>query len=332
MHHIVYFFSSLVSLILAFTGMIAPNASNTSNLPYAPLRGNEILLNVALVSDTHIDSRLPGGKAYLTQAFEDIESSEVKNDAVVVCGDLTNYGEEQGIIDFFSIMTSVSTVENKIIAMGNHDIGHTSDLGMTNQEARDQFLRIHNAYLNTSHEKNYYSYDVNGYKFIVLCDESEDNWDEFEIYEEQTAFLDAELAEAAETGLPAFVVCHEPTVGQNGQETVHDGGSMQPESSDRIKAVMEKYKNVFYISGHMHEGINGDYTEENLGFRNIETVNGVTYVSLPSYLLFNRYGYMGNGMGMQMEVYENEVVFRARNFSVSDWYEPDDYTYTVALV
>ncbi len=326
MYHVIYFLSSILYLFTSVFTAIIPCAA------YEPINSDEIKLNVAIISDTHIDSRLPGGKAYLKQAFKDMEKASVKNDALVVCGDLTNYGEEEGIIDFFEILTETSTVESKIIAMGNHDIGHVEDLGFTNQEARDWFLKHHNDYLGTEHEKNYYSYDVKGYKFIVLCDESEDNWDEFEIYEEQTAFLDAELAEASETGLPSFVICHEPTVGQNGQETVHDGGSMQPESSERIVSVMEKYDNVFYLSGHMHEGINGNFTEENLGFRNIETVNGVTYVSLPSYLLFNRYGYMGNGMGMQMEVYDDEVVFRARNFSISKWYGGDAYTYSVPLV
>ncbi len=325
MQHIIYFFYSLISLFLSVA-----TAFSGASTPYTPQKPDEIKLNVALISDTHIDSRLPLGKLYLKKAFEDINTATVKNDALVVCGDLTNYGEEQGIIDFFEIMTETSTVETEIIAMGNHDIGHTRDLGITNDEARAYFLKHNNNYLGTDFEKNYYSYDVNGYKFIVLCDESEDNWDEFEIYEEQTAFLDAELAEATKDGLPAFVVCHEPTVGQNGQETVHDGGSMQPESSERIKAVMEKYDNVFYLSGHMHEGINGNYTEKLLGFRNIETVDGVTYVSLPSYLLFNRYGFMGNGLGMQMEVYEDEVVFRARNFALSDWY--GDFTCSVPLV
>ncbi len=325
MQHIIYFFYSLISLFLSVATAFSGAAT-----PYTPQNPDEIKLNVALISDTHIDSRLPLGKLYLKNAFKDMNSATVKNDALVVCGDLTTYGEEQGIIDFFEIMTETTDIEYKIIAMGNHDIGHTRDLGITNDEARAYFLKHNNDYLGTDFEKNYYSYDVNGYKFIVLCDESEDNWDEFEIYEEQTAFLDAELAEATKDGLPAFVVCHEPTVGQNGQETVHDGGSMQPESSERIKAVMEKYDNVFYLSGHMHEGINGNYTEEFLGFRNIETVNGVTYVSLPSYLLFNRYGFMGNGLGMQMEVYEDEVVFRARNFALSDWY--GDYTYSVPLV
>ncbi len=326
MHHIVYLCSSLISLFLSVITAILPLSS------YKPINADDIKLNVAIISDTHIDSRLPCGKAYLKQAFKDMNSDEANNDALIVCGDLTNYGEEAGIVDFFEILTETSTVENKIITMGNHDIGHTEELGMTNEEAREQFLKYHNQFLGTDYDKVYYSYEVNGYKFIVLCDESEDNWDEFEIYDEQIQFLDKELESASKTGLPVFVVCHEPTVGQNGQEIVHDGGSMNPESSEKIVAVMEKYKNVFYISGHMHEGINGNYTEENLGFRNIETVNGVTYISLPSYLLFNRYGYMGNGKGMQMEVYEDEVIFRARDFSLSKWHGGDAYTYVVPLV
>ncbi len=179
MEHIMYFFSSIISLLLAFTGIINPGAGTVSQLPYSPQMPEEIKLNVALVSDTHIDSSLPAGKLYLGQAFKDIEKSTVKNDAVVVCGDLTNYGDEESINEFFTIMNSNSTVENKIIAMGNHDIGHTEDLGMTNQQAREQFLEYHNTYLGTAHEKNYYSYNVDGYKFIVLCDDSEDNWDTF---------------------------------------------------------------------------------------------------------------------------------------------------------
>ncbi len=297
---------------------------------YEPLKPNDILLNVALLSDTHIDTRLPCGKLYLRQAYLDANSSVVPNDAVVVCGDLTNYGDEQSIIDFFEITTKTSQVPYNIIAMGNHDIGHVEDLGYTNAEARAWFLKHHNEYMGTNFQNNYYSYEVKGYKFIVLCDESFDNWDEFEIYEEQVAWLDAELAESAKDGKPMFVICHEPTVGQNGQEIVHDGGSMNPESSEMIVNVLEKYENVFYLSGHMHEGINGDYTEKVYGFRNVETVNGVTYVSLPSYLLFNRYGYVGNGLGMQMEVYDDEIIFRARNFSISEWYS--NYIYSVKLV
>ncbi len=326
MVHVLYFFTSIISLFLSIFTAILPGT-----MPYKPLK-DDIKLNVALISDTHITGYLPAGQAYLFNAFRDIDNSYVQNDALVVSGDITNFGDKTSVENFFKILTLGSSVETKIIAMGNHDIGRIADKNMTNQEAREQFLKYHNEYLGTQYDKNYYSYDVKGYKFIVLCDESEDNMDMFEIYDEQAAFLDGELAEAAERGLPSFVICHEPVVGQNGQAIADLGGCLLPESSDLIISVMEKYDNVFYISGHMHEGINGDYTQEKLGFRNIETVDGVTYISLPSYLLPNLYGYMGNGMGMQMEVYENEIIFRARNYSTSEWFGYEAYQYSVPLV
>ncbi len=307
-------FTKLVALISSIIFALAPAFT------YNPKSPDDLKLNVALISDVHIDSRLPCGKYLLGKAFEEMDTCSAKTDAVVVAGDLTNYGEEAGIEDFFQIITAQSKADYKIVAMGNHDIGHVEDLGFTNAQARAWFLKHHNNYLGTDFDKNYYSYDVKGYKFIVLCDESEDNWDTFEIYEEQVAFLDKELADGTKNGLPVFVVCHEPLVGQNGQETVHDGGCMDEESSARIKPVLEKYDNVFFITGHMHEGINGELTNKVLGFKNIETENGVTYISLPSYLQFNRYGYPWNGLGMQLEVYEDHVWLRTRSYMTSMWY------------
>ncbi len=307
-------FTKIVALITSIIMAVFPVST------YSPKAADEILLNVAMISDTHIDSRLPCGKILLGNAFEDMNSCSVNTDAVIVAGDLTNYGEEEGIVDFFEIITSKSQADCKIVAMGNHDIGHVEDLGFTNAQAREWFLKHHNNFLGTNFTKNYYSYNVKGYKFIVLCDESADNWDTFEIYDEQVAFLDRELKVGTANGLPVFVICHEPLVGQNGQEIVHDGGCMDEESSARIKPVLEKYKNVFYISGHMHEGINGELTNKVLGFKNVETENGVTYVSLPSYLLLNRYGFPWNGLGMQMEVYKDRIWFRARSYMTSIWY------------
>lgn len=298
---------------------------------YSP-KQEDVKLNVALLSDTHIDARLPLGKYLLKRALKDMKANTLKNDAVVVTGDLTNYGDEDSIKDFFDILTTADRggATTAVLAMGNHEIGHTSDLGMTNLQAREMFLRYQNEYLRTSFENNYYSFDVKGYKFVVLCDDSADSWDQFEIGDEQIAFLDEELAEGTAEGLPAFVVCHEPVENVNGQSLVWDDGAMDSVSSKKIKTVLEKYDNVFYVSGHMHEGINGALTETMLGFCCVETIDGVTYVSLPSYLLVNRYGIPWNGLGMQMEVYEQSVIFRARSYMTSKWYSA--YEYQVPLV
>lgn len=294
------------------------------------VKSDDIKLNVAIISDTHIDDRLPCGKLMFKRAFKDMNNCSTPVDVAIVAGDLTNYGDEASIIDHFQIFSENCNAATKISAMGNHDIGHVRDLGLTNQQARDTFLKYQNEYMGTDFDKNYYSYDVNGYKFIVLCDESESHWDTFEMFDEQIAWLDSELAEATANGLPAFVICHEPLEGVNGQPIVWDDGVLDSESSAKIKAVLEKYQNAFYISGHMHEGINGELTEKLLGFSCVETLNGVTYVTLPTYLLINRYGLPLNGLGFQMEVYEDEVVFRARRYLTSMWYSA--YEFEVPIV
>lgn len=313
-----------VSLFLAFLSFAIPCFS------YQPKEPDEVLLNAAIISDVHIDTRLPLGKAIFKTGLRDMSKNARQNDALVISGDLTNYGDEKSLMDFFSLIKENCNAGKAVIAMGNHDIGHVRDLGFTNDEARAWYIKNHNEFMGTDFDKCYYSIDVNGYKFIVLCDESPDNWDTFEIYDEQIAFLDSELERATANGMPAFVVCHEPVEGVNGQPTVWKDGAMDSESSTKIKATLEKYKNVFYISGHMHEGINGKLTEKVLGFCCVETLNGVTYVSLPTYLLVNRFGFLHNGMGLQMEVYKSKVVFRARNYLTSRWYP--DYEYEVPLV
>jgi hypothetical protein len=83
---------------------------------------------------------------------------------------------------------------------------------------------------------------------------------------------------------------------------------------------MEKYPNVFYISGHMHAGIKSGVIDEKFGLANVETVNGVTYISLPTYGLVNSFGDPVFGTGMQLEVYDDEVIIRPRNFITNAWY------------
>ena len=80
----------------------------------------------------------------------------------------TNYGDDASVEDFFRILTESSKAKNAIITMGNHDIGHTEDLGMTNQQARDRFIRMHNEYLGTELDKPYYSYVAVSYTHLTL--------------------------------------------------------------------------------------------------------------------------------------------------------------------
>lgn len=312
MTQIFSFFMALIMTLVPFVGR-------------SEKRADEALLNVSIISDTHLDARLPGGKWNLQTGLRDM--NKFNNDAVVVTGDLTNYGDEASVKYFYDIMKETCDAEQWVVATGNHEIGHPEEF--TNEEARQNFIKYHNEYTGQGIENAYYSVDVKGYTFIVLCDQSEDNWDSCDIYEDQVAFLDAELARGTAEGKPAFVICHVPVEGANGQDIIYEDGGLD-EYSDVVKSTMEKYENVFFISGHVHTGINGYLSKEFFDISCVESENGVTYVNLPTYGIVNRYGIPWNGMGFQMEVYEDEVIFRARKFNTSRWY--GFYEFAIDLV
>lgn len=312
---IISFFTALVCTVVPFVGYSAQNP-------------DEIQLNVAMISDIHIDERLPLGQMMFASGLEDMSRNDTPNDAVLIAGDLTNYGNKEAVEAFYKVMKKHSPYAEWVIAPGNHDIGHVEE--NTNEEARQWLIEFYKEYNVADTDKIYYSKDIKGYTFIVLCDESEDNWDSCDIYDEQIAFLDSELARATADGKPAFVICHWPVEGTNGQPIIYEDSGLDEIYAENVKKTLEKYENVFFISGHMHAGINSKLVQEAFGFSCVETINGVTYVNLPTYDLVNRYGIPWNGMGMQLEVYEDQVVFRTRRYLVSRWYA--FHTYEVPLV
>ena len=307
----------VVSLVTALVFIVCPC------LNYSPKESN-ILLNISVISDTHLDYRLPLGQLLLVKALEDMADSSVPPDAVVVSGDLTNYGDGESVKAFYDIFKKHCDAGQWVVASGNHDIGHVEDV--THEQARQRLIQYNNRYIGSDMKHIYYSMKVKGYTFIVMGDQSDDSWDYPDINADQLSFLDRELAKAALEGKPAFVICHWPLEGVNGQNVIWEDGSMGTENSAHVRAILEKYKNVIYISGHMHAGINGDITKALLGFSCVENRNGVNYINLPTYLLVNRYGIPWGGLGFQMEVYGKKMIIRARNYAASKWYSCYEYT------
>ena len=250
-------------------------------------------------------------------------------DVMVVDGDITNYADEPSLAYYYELINEYSPVPVITVA-GNHDIGHAGDRDVTDisrEEAMANFIRYSNEYYGTDHEHNYYSRDVEGFKFIILGDEVIDggHWDGMDISDEQMAFFDKELSEGTKDGKPVFVCCHWPVDGINGQEIIYPDSGIDLAVND-IKTVMEKYENVIYISGHMHGGIRCTWAGEKYDMPIVEQVNGVTYVSLPTFGIVNMYGLLQAGTGMQMEVYEDEIIFRPRNFVTNQWFTNSVYT------
>ncbi len=321
--------SNFGTFLMAIILTVIPYAG--FELPVIDNKEDACLMTVELLSDTHVEEKELIRQFMLTSSLTNLKHAKADVSAVVVAGDITNYADEPSLAKYYDILRKYSPVP-VITAAGNHDIGHVGDRDVTNitrEEAKANFIRYNNEYMGTENTENYYVTEVNGYKFIVLGDDVIDggHWDAMDISPEQMEFLDRELASA--DGAPVFVVCHWPVDGKNGQEIVYPDSGIELSIND-IKSVMEKYKNVFYISGHIHGGIKSTAAADFAGFSNVEQENGVTYVSLPTFGIINSFGYPWSGTGIQMEVYEDKVILRPRNMVTNAWFTNAVYTIDLA--
>lgn len=258
-----------------------------------------VKLSMAIIADTHLPNRVSAEKN-LSNTFADLENSPEKFDAFLIAGDIADYGTDNEYERFFRVLDNQKAVKNLLVTMGNHDarLFYKSSTKIIKKKIGE--------YLNIKDPKIYYSCDINGYTFVVLCTEKR-MLEKAYISKEQIDFLDKELARGTRDGKPVFVMCHQPFAETHGLPEVWKTGDMG-EQNDQVRAVMEKYKNVFFINGHLHDGV----YENTYALLNEE--NNVHSLSIPSYRKINNFGIRDQGIGYYCCVYDDKVVFKARNF------------------
>lgn len=323
-------FSNFTAFLMAMILTAIPYAG--IRLPVIDTNEEDCKLTVEMLSDVHLEEKEPARRLFLKTALHNFNNAKCDIDAVLVCGDITNYADEPSLAKYFDMIDTETDIP-VITVSGNHDIGHAGDrdkTDITREQAKQNFIDYRNAYLGTDYTVNYYSQEFNGYKFIILGDEALDggHWDAISMTEEQLAFLDSELAEGTKDGKPVFVCCHYPIDDINGENTIWPDCGIEKGEYD-LRSILEKYKNVFWISGHMHAGIKSTAVEELYGLSNAETVNGVTYLNLPTFGIINMFGTPWSGIGAQLEVYDDEVVFRPRNLLTNKWFVNAEYHFEI---
>lgn len=307
------FLSALLSIILSFTSSLGEGAGHMIR----PTDADNVRLCFAAASDTHItDSSVR--YTMLKQGLADMSYDTSAVDAVVFAGDLTDHGEKSQFDWLFKAFEESCEVENIILATGNHDTW--SDEGW--DAGNSYFIDGYNKLTGRSIQKPYYTTVVNGYTFITLASEGDHVY--ATISQEQIDWFDTEMARAAESGLPIFVVCHFPINGTNGQAQIWDEGGMG-EQSDAINSILLKYNNVFYISGHLHAGFTGGLVGNDKGYASIESNGSLHYINLPCYMYLNTdAGNPLSGSGYVFEVYDDYVLLRSRDYAMSGWLDLHD--------
>lgn len=198
------------------------------------------VLRFAVCSDIHLDGdeNQQNAKEFaelFTQCYEYSEKHDSYNalDAVMVCGDMTEWGRETEYSMFAKIIDENCAEDTQmLVCMGNHEFIEERETEGIN--AFDNYFKY------VSPEADTHTV-INGYHFIGVsyCDKDEN-------FGEKTEWLRQELDKAvADTGnAPIFVFQHpHPTLTVYG--SIHWGDMS-------IKGVLKDYPQVVDFSGHSH--------------------------------------------------------------------------------
>ncbi|MBE7056488.1 MAG: hypothetical protein E7388_03495 [Ruminococcaceae bacterium] len=283
-------------------------------LPLNSVAANKPLLSFAIMSDTHVLSDSDSCSYYnrLRNGLLDTATYSNKPDAVVIAGDLTDGGYEYQYKRFVKALGS-SPTSNILTVMGNHDAGRHQTGGYT--EAFARYKKYCGTYgCGTNSSVPYYDRWINGYHFIVISTEAALK-DQAYISNTQLNWLETKLAEKAEPEKPIFVISHQAIKGTHGR-TEKDEENLGAQN-DQVKALIEKYPQVIFMSGHTHNGF---------GYTNSYVNNGkCSYVHIPP-TKGAPYGYTSGSVLYFVEVYNGKVVFRARDFGTKQWLTQYDIT------
>lgn len=286
---------------------------------YSP-KNEDPELVFSVLSDVHMEGNNLERFNLFGEGIRDVNSA-TRNDALVFLGDNTMNGQNIEHTFFYGLLDRYNHIENVLITSGNHDLCPSEQNSGDYNTQANQFISFHNTFLEENIEKAYYSREINGYKFIVLASESDAGVQQY-LSVEQLLWLENELDSAESLGNPVFIFNHYPL--NHTWPFVWTEGHVGLES-ELLHLLMRKSNNqIVYFSGHLHMGLN----DNEVSYVNEENI---TYISVPAFGADNNVGnadIQDKGMGLYVEVYEDEILVRMRNYVEHEWMDIE-YTFPV---
>ncbi len=303
---IMYSILKVLSVVITSAAMMFfyPNCAE----PHDVKDSENIRLNFTVLSDVHIEGNNPDTYENFTKILYNVKNNKTENDVLVMLGDNTMNGQHIESIFFYGLESVISPAKKIINVMGNHDTGNGN--GQYN-ECLEKFLGYNNAFFDAQINKPYYYNIIDGYYFIVLASE-EDGVDYCHMSDEQYFWLENLLDEATGQGKPVFVLNHHPY--------------FVIDCTYSVDELLNSYENIFYFFGHTHWQLNNYETFTDHG--NYISVNLPRCIDILTEDSGETDDY--SGVGMQVEVYDDEVILRMRNFYDGGWFE--EYEQTVDIV
>lgn len=295
-----------LAMVLSVVGLFAVLGPAT----FEPVDAENLRLSATVIADTHIGNVFELNRVnLLAKGLKDMTNAVEPVDALIIAGDMTERGTQGEYLQLASLLITHAKTENLLLVAGNHDIRGIGVGGLfpqTYEYGAGKYFEFLNRTTGEKPDKIYFYKVINGYYFIVLNTEAVDRLQNH-LSPEQVEWADGVLALAAQEGKPAFVINHQSF------SAIGDGNA-------QLDAVLQKYSgtlDIFFISGHHHRGF---------GPNSVKSRGTVHFVDLPSFGKVPNNGYLETGCGFQLEVYDTQVLLRARSFVEGTWLTDFDFT------
>lgn len=279
-----------------------------------------------VISDLHVTAPGAGTNIYngvtnndrTSSAFRDIATNQSDSTAIVVVGDLVNYGQQEEYDQLHAIIESENVQIPIYYAIGNHEFYH--DRNLHGADGFDISWTLFRKIAGWDENDGYYRYKIiNGDYYIFMGTEGFPPGVDtaYGYYSaEQRAWLKNLLEEADKTDANAFVFMHQSIEDTVSGSFISRGQAWSGINDDEeMRAVIESYENTFLFTGHSHWNlnsygpfINGDGKSANY-FNTAST----------GYLWSDMDTIVPGSEGLHVEVYSDYVIVRGRDFANQKW-------------
>ena len=263
-------------------------------------------LSFVVWGDPQISRLSPFRAARVYYAVEDLNLYDGNFDALVITGDLTEYGrhDEYQMLSYL-LEPVLGKFANIFAVPGNHDV-RLRNYRKQLKKFSGFLAGLKNGVPNPE-DRYYFSKEVKGYKFIMMGSDRS-SFEASYISQKQLDWLDSEL-KTSDPAKPVFIFNHQPLKKTNGLPVTFLGrgkwrGTVGWES-DKLRAVFEKYYNVVYITGHLHY-CTSEYTFEDCGH--------FYAVNAPTVGVVNHGHYKKYSQGLIFNVFNDTIEVRSRVF------------------
>lgn len=268
--------------------------------------GEEPLISFQVITDTHVtEDREHLYNRHFSQALADIRQTAPRSAAILHAGDVTDHGFPGEYAEFNRIWKEHRDgLPTLYVTTGNHDVG----LGIW-EDRIERFLD------STGTSAAYHDHWIGGYHFIFLGTEQN-----LELYcslsGEQLTWLDEKLREDAKPDQPVFLFLHQPL--KNTVAGSHEAQKWHGVAEDEeLRSVLAKHPRTILFTGHTHWELEAANTYYEGGGELPSMFNAASV----AYLWTDEDKRKEGSQGLFVEVYENRVAVRGRDFVNRKWVE-----------